>query len=107
MVVIDESKKFIADGTATVIKVPIFLYDFQQPTQKLSNPDSFKIPEALDIKWDLVINRNAKIAIRKRTKRVAKQKKKNKKTSRLNQPITYWGLLRRRKCFRNFKKDRN
>ena len=77
-VIIDENENFIVDGTATGINVPIFLYDLQQPTKKLSNPDYFKILEALNIKEDLVINSNAKTAIRKRTQRVTKQKKKNK-----------------------------
>ena len=74
----DENENFIVDGTATGINVPIFLYDMQQPTKKLSNPDYFKILEALNIKEDLVINSNAKTAIRKRTQRITKQKKKNK-----------------------------
>ena len=78
-VVIDENEDFIVDGAATGINVPIFLYDLQQPTKKINNLDYFKILEALNIKEDLVINRNAKIAIRKRTHRVTKQKKKKKK----------------------------
>ena len=77
-VVIDEKDNFIVDGTATGINVPIFLYDLQQPTKKRINPDFFKIIEALNIKEDLVINSNAKIAIRKRTQRVTKQKNKKK-----------------------------
>ena len=80
-VVIDENENFIVDGTATGINVPIFLYDLQQPTKKLSNPNYFKILEVLNIKEDLVINRNAKFAIRKRTQRTAKQKKKRKSIS--------------------------
>ena len=80
-VVIDEKENFIVDGTATGINVPIFLYDLQKPTKKLSNPDYFKILEVLNIKEDLVINRNAKIAIRKRTQRTAKSKKKRKTIS--------------------------
>ena len=79
--VIDENENFIVDGTATGINVPIFLYDSQQPTKNPSNPDYFKILEALNIKEDLVINRNAKIAIRKRTQRTAKPKKKRKTIS--------------------------
>ena len=77
-VVIDENKNFIVDGAATGKNVPIFLYDLQQPTKKINNPDYFKILEALNIKEDLVINSNAKIAIRKRTHRVTKQRKKKK-----------------------------
>ena len=50
----------------------------QQPTKKINNPDYFKILEALNIKVDLVINSNGKIAIKKRTHRVTKQKKKKK-----------------------------
>ena len=53
----------------------------QKPTKKLSNPDYFKILEVLNIKEDLVINRNAKIAIRKRTQRTAEPKKKRKTIS--------------------------
>ena len=53
----------------------------QQPTKKLSNPDFFKLLEVLDIKEDLVINRNAKIAIRKRTQKTVKPKKKKKTIS--------------------------
>ena len=80
-VVIDENENFIVDGTATGISVPIFLLDLQQPTKKLSNPDYFKILEVLDIKEDLVINRNAKISIRKRTQRTVKPKKEKKTIS--------------------------
>ena len=80
-VVIDKNENFIVDGTATGINVPILLYDLQQPTKKLSNPDYFKILEVLDIKEDLVINRNAKIAIEKRTQRTVKPKKKKKTIS--------------------------
>ena len=62
----------------------------QQPTKKLSNPDYFQVLE--NIKEDWVINSNAKIAIRKRTKRIAKGQKvgnispkgiKQKETSQL------------------------
>ena len=53
----------------------------QQPPKKLSNPDYFKILEVLNIKEDLVINKSAKIAIRKRTQRTAKPKKKRKTNS--------------------------
>ena len=81
IVSIDENENFIVDGTATGINVPIFLYDLQQTTKKLSNPDYFKILEVLNIKEDLVINRNAKIAIRKRTQRTAKTKRKRKTIS--------------------------
>ena len=103
-VVIDEKENFIVDGTATGINVPIFLYDLQQPTKK-NNPDYFKILEALNIKEDLVINSNAKIAIRKRTQRLTKQKKQKehfcakKNPAQRNQPITYRGILTRRKWF--------
>ena len=75
---IDGNENFIVDGTTNV---PIFLYDLQQPTKKLSNPDYFKILEVLNIKEDLVINSNAKIAIRKRTQRIAKPKNKIKNIS--------------------------
>ena len=73
---IGENENFIVDGTAKGINVPIFLYDLQQLTKTLSNPDFFKILEALNIKEDLVINSNAKIAIWKRTQRVTKQKRR-------------------------------
>ena len=46
--------------------------------KKVNNPDYFKILEALNIKEDLLINSNAKIAIRKRTHRVTKQNRKRK-----------------------------
>ena len=74
-IVIDKNENFIVDGTATGRIVPIFLYDLQQPTKKLNNADYFKILEPLNIKEDLVINSNDKIAIQKRTQRVTKQKK--------------------------------
>ena len=68
----------------------------QQPTEKQNNPDCFKILEALNIKEDLVIKSNAKIAIRKRTKRFTKQKYKKKilrqKESSTKKPANY--LLR-------------
>ena len=73
---IDENENFIVDGTATGINVPIFLYDLQQPTNKILNPNYFKIVEALNIKEDLVINSNVKIAIRKRTQSYQTKKKK-------------------------------
>ena len=63
------------------MNVRIFLYDLQQPTKKLSNPYYFKILEVLNIKEDLVVNRNAKIAIRKRTQKTAQPKKKRKTIS--------------------------
>ena len=75
-VVIDKNERFIVDGTATGINVPIFFYDLQQPTKNLSNPDYFKILEALNIKQYLVINSNAKIVIRKRTQTQTKKKEK-------------------------------
>ena len=52
-----------------------------QPTKKLSNPDYFKTLEILNIKEDLVINKNAIIVIRKRTQRTAKPKKKRETIS--------------------------
>ena len=110
---IGENQNFIADGTATGINVPIFLYDLQQPTKKLSNPDYFKVLEALNIKEDLVINSNAKIAIRKRTHRVTTQKKEKenfcvkKNQAQRKQSITYRGVLRRRNWFRNLKGRQN
>ena len=111
-VVIGENENFIVDGTATGINVPTFLYDLQQPNKNINNPDYFKILEALNIKEDLVINGNAKIAIRKRPQRVTKQKKKEnfcakKNQAQRNQPITYRGILRRRKWFRNLKGRQN
>ena len=75
---IDGTENFNVDGTVTGINVPIFLYDLQQPTKKINNPDYFKILEVLKTKEDLVINSNAKIAIRKRTQGVTKEKNKNK-----------------------------
>ena len=39
--VIDEDEKFIVDGTATEINIPIFLYDLQ--LIKTDNSDYFKI----------------------------------------------------------------
>ena len=36
---IDGNENFIVDGAATGINVPIFLYDLQQPTKKINNPD--------------------------------------------------------------------
>ena len=75
-VVIGKIENFIVDGTATGIIFPIFLYDLKQPTKKLSNPDYFKILDALNIKEDLVINSNAKIAIRKKLKELPNEKKK-------------------------------
>ena len=36
-VVIDKNKKSIVGGTAKGVKVPIFLNDLKQPTQKLNN----------------------------------------------------------------------
>ena len=111
-VVIDETENLIVDGTATAINVPIFLNDLHHPTKKVKNPDYFKILEALNIKEDLVINSNAKTAIRKRTKSCqTKIRKENfcakKNQAQRNQPITYRGILRSRKGFRNFKGRQN
>ena len=80
-IVKDQTENLIVDGTATGINVPTFLYDLQQPTKKLSNPDYIKVLEVLNLKKDLAINSNAKFAIRKITERVAKQKKKMKTIS--------------------------
>ena len=77
-VVIDKNEKFIVDGTETGINVSIFLYNLQQPTNKLSNLDYFRFLEALKIKDGLVINSNAKNSIPKRTQRVNEQKVKKK-----------------------------
>ena len=74
-VVIFKNENFIFYGTATGTIVPIFIYDLQQPTKKLSNPDYFKILEALNVKEDLVINSN-------RTQRVNEQKKENNFTKK-------------------------
>ena len=74
-------KNFIVDRTAAGINIPNFRYDLQQPTKKLNNPGYFEILEVLNVKEDLVINKNAKIAIRKRTQRTAKPKKKRKTIS--------------------------
>ena len=82
IVVIDKNEKFIVDGTKTGINVPIFLYNLQQLTKKLSNLDYFRFLEAL--KDGLVINSNAKNSIPKTTQRVTKQKVK-KKNSYINQ----------------------
>ena len=71
----------------------LFFSDFQQPTKKLSNLDYFKTLEVLDIKEELVINRNAKISIRKRTQRTVKPKGKRKlfrqKKSSTKKPVIY------------------
>ena len=87
-VVIGENENFIVEGAATGINVPTFLYDLQQLTKKLSNPDYFKFPDALNIKEDLVINSNAKIAILKRTEKVTKQKKRKRKLLRQKESST-------------------
>ena len=60
----------------------------QQPSKKINNSDYFKILEALIIKEDLVINSNAKIAIRKKTQRVTKQKKTKRKLLRQKESST-------------------
>ena len=74
-------------------QMSLFFSDLQQPTKKLSNPDYFKTLEVLDIKEDLVINRNAKISIRKRTRRTVKPKGKRKlfrqKESSTKKPVNY------------------
>ena len=41
-VVIHEKENFIVHGTATGINVPIFLYDLQQPTEKINNSRLFQ-----------------------------------------------------------------
>ena len=77
---LDKNENFIVDGTATGINVPIFLYDLQQATKKINNLDYCKILEALNIKEDLVINSNDKIAIlielpnKKRKRKLLRQK---------------------------------
>ena len=55
-----------------------FLYELQQPTEKLCNPNFFKILQASRLKEDSLINSNAKIAIQRKTERVKRQKKKKK-----------------------------
>ena len=72
---------------------PFFSMICSSQLKKINNQDYFKILEALNIKEDLVINSNAKIAIRKRTHRVTKQKKKKKtlrqKESSTKKPANY------------------
>ena len=91
--VIGENENFIVDGKVTGINVPMFLYDLQQPFKEISNPDYFKFLEALKIKEDLLINSNAKIAIRKITQRVTKQNEKIKllrhKESSTKKPVNH------------------
>ena len=89
--VVDKFENFIFDGTATRLNVPIFFYDLQQTTKRLSNPVYFKILEDLNIKEVFVINSNAKIAIRKRTQRVTKQRRKHirQKESSTKKPVSY------------------
>ena len=61
--------------------------------KKINNRDYFKILEALNIKEDLVINSDTKSAVRKRTHRVTKQKRKRKllrqKESSTTKPSNY------------------
>ena len=47
---IDESEKLIVDKRHTNVSAFSFLYDLQQPTKKLQNPEFFKILEALNLK---------------------------------------------------------
>ena len=86
-VVIDENENFIVDGTATGINVPIFLYDLQQPTKKTNNPDFFMILELPN-------------------KKEKENFCANKNQAQRNQPITYRGILRRRKWFQVSKPQR-
>ena len=55
-----------------------------------------------------MINSNAKIAIGKRTQKSGQTKKEDyfpkKNQAQRNQPITYRGMVRRRKCIRNLKR---
>ena len=95
----DESEKLIVDERHTNVSASSFLYDLQQPTKKLRNPEFFKILEALNLKEDLVINSNAKSAIRKgNQKSSGKGKKTKSKTKPIkkiskNQPTTSRDLL--------------
>ena len=71
---------------------PFFSMICSTQLKKINNPDYFKILEALNIKEDMVINSNAIIAIRKRTHRVAKQKKRKllrQKESSTKKPANY------------------
>ena len=107
----DKNENFIVDGTATGVDVTNFPYDLQQPTKKINNPDDFKILVSLNIKEDLVINSIAKIAIRKRTHRVTKQKKKkklNQKKSSRKKPANYLQRnVQTPEVFRNLKGRQN
>ena len=78
----------MVDGTATGINVPIFLYHLQQPNKKINNSEYFKILEALNIKEDLVINSNAKIAIRKKKSESYQTKKTKRKLLRQKESST-------------------
>ena len=72
----DENEIFIVDESATGINVPKFLFDLQQPTKKLRNPDYFRIFVVLIIKEVLVINIKNKIAILKELKELPNKKQK-------------------------------
>ena len=64
LVLIDEGEKLTVDAGQTNISASSFSNDLQQPTKKLQNPDLFKLLEAINPKQELVININAKAAIR-------------------------------------------
>ena len=75
--VIDEKENFIFDGTATRIKVPIFIYDLKQP-KKAEYSNFVKDLWNFKHKRRPGDQKKAKIETRKRIPRVAKKNLKRK-----------------------------
>ena len=93
-IVIDDNEKVRIDEIPSNLSVSILLYNLQQPNKKLDDDNYFKLLDILSVNENLVMNSNAKAAIRKNIekpsrKRITPQKQsKTKSKARTNKKRT-------------------
>ena len=78
-IVVDDDEKVRIDSKPTKLSASVLLYNLQQPNKKLDDDDYFKLLNILSVNESLVMNSDAKTAIRKNIgkfsgKRVTPQK---------------------------------
>ena len=93
-IVIDDNEKVRIDKIPSNLSVSILLYNLQPPNKKLDDDNYFKLLDILSVNENLVMNSNAKAAIRKNIekpsrKRITPQKQsKTKSKARTNKKRT-------------------
>ena len=93
-IVIDDNKKVRIDKIPSNLSVSILLYNLQLPNKKFDDDNYFKLLDILSVNENLVMNSNAKAAIRKNIekpsrKRITPQKQsKTKSKARTNKKRT-------------------